>query len=125
MRFCTKFITAIFCTLFITTFFLSAAHAGNVSTLSYSGTNVTTAAYVTLVASTPILTQKLIICDSSGQILKIAVGAALSEVDLFTVPLSACFVYPLSYPLPAGSRLSLRAISATASTGFSSVSFLP
>ncbi len=99
--------------------------ASNVSSLSYSATNVTTSAYVTLVASSPIAVVHLIICDSSGQILKLAKGSAGNEVDLFTVPVNSCFEYSLDTLLGSGTRLSLKAISATASSGYSSVSFLP
>jgi len=106
-------------------FFAQFAVASNVSSLSYSGTNVTTSAYVTIVASTPINSSTLVICDNSGQIVKIAVGAAASEVDLFTVPLNACFKFPISPYLASGVRLSLKAISGTANSGYDSVSFLP
>lgn len=98
--------------------------AANVSTISYSGTNVTTSAYVTFVASTPINSSGIIVCDSSGELLKLAVGAAASEVDLFTMPISSCMQVQLGTVIPAGSRLSLKAISATASTGYGSVSQL-
>lgn len=94
-----------------------------ISQLSYSATNVTTSAYVTLSASTPASCSNLVIIDTSTQLLKIAMGAAGSEIDLgafqgngtqFTIP---------AY-IPAGSRLSLKAISASATSGFNVVSFL-
>lgn len=94
----------------------------NVYVLSYASTNVTTAAYVTLVASTPNSVSKILITDTSGQLLKIAVGDAGSEVDLFSVPVSGSLVIP-TY-LANGQRLSIKAISATASTGYNVVSLL-
>jgi hypothetical protein len=100
------------------------SHAGNVSSLSYSGTNVTTAAYVTVVASTPITASHFYICDTSTQILKLAVGTAGNEVDFFTVPINACYLFALNPPLAAGVRLSLKAISASATSGYNTVSFL-
>jgi hypothetical protein len=101
------------------------AFAGNVNSFSYSSTNVTTSAYVTLVSSTPIPTTQIIVCDNSGHILKIASGAPGSEVDLFTVALSACIDIQLGAAIPASTRLSIRAIDATASSGFNTVSFIP
>lgn len=103
--------------------FSISVFASNVSSLAYSSTNVTTGAYVAFVASTPVTTRNIVLCDTSGQLIKLAVGAALSEVDLLINPLSGCFQYALTQAIPAGSRLSLRAISATANSGFASVSF--
>lgn len=99
--------------------------ASNVSSISYAGTNITTGAYVTFVASTPINTRNIMLCDTSGVIIKLAIGAAASEVDQFTMPTTACITVNLTTPIPAGTRISLKAISGTASTGFGSVSFLP
>lgn len=115
----------LFTTLILSLLFASQALASNVSSLSYSGTNVTTGAYVTLVASTPIPVSHLIVCDNSGHILKIASGAAASEIDLFTVSINACLLVPIAPTLPAGTRLSIRAIDATANSGYNTVSFLP
>jgi hypothetical protein len=109
---------------FLSFFTASISFAGNVNSLSYSGTNVTTGAYVTYVASTSITASHIMICDTSGVLVKMAVGAAASEVDYFAVPISGCALFPFNPPLPAGSRLSLKAISATASSGFNSSSLL-
>lgn len=102
-----------------------SAFAGNVSSFSYSSINVTTSAYVTLVSSTSIPNTQIIVCDNSGHILKIASGAPGSEVDLFTVALNACIDIQLGTAIPASSRLSIRAIDATANSGFNTVSFIP
>lgn len=93
----------------------------NVNSLAYASTNVTTGAYVTLVASTPIATYALQLQDSSGQLIKIAVGAAGFEVDIGTMPVSGSLVLPVGQ-IPAGSRISLKSLSATANSGFASVS---
>ncbi len=103
----------------------SLALASNVSSLAYASTNITTSAYVTFVASSPIVTSRLSLCDTSGVIMKVAFGAANSEVDQFTMPTTACVIIPMGALLPAGTRISLKAISGTASTGYGSVSFLP
>lgn len=117
MRFVLAFILSLFTPAIV--------FASNVNSLSYSGTNVTTGAYVTFVASTPIATSKIMLCDTSGVIIKLATGAAASEIDLITMPTTACVVIDLTQVIPIGTRLSLRAISGTASTGFGSVSLLP
>ena len=98
---------------------ISSAWAGNVSSLSYSATNVTTSAYVTQWASTPTAASHLQICDTSGQVLKIAVGAATFEFDIATVQVSGCVVVPI-YIAP-NTRISLKAISASATTGYNTL----
>jgi len=99
-----------------------AAVSGNVSVLSYSSTNVLTSAYVVLVSSTPISSGNIQICDTSGKVLKFAIGATGSEVDSFTVQVSGCVVVP-KY-IPAGSQINIRAVDATASSGYNVMSFL-
>lgn len=91
--------------------------------LSYSSTNVTTGAYVTLDPSTSVSVGKLLIVDTSTQLLKLAVGAAGSEVDVCAFQGNG---YPvlISIYIPNGSRLSLKAISGTASSGYNAVSLL-
>ncbi len=83
---------------------------------------VTTLAYTTLVASLPAAVSQLFIFDSSGQTLVLAVGAAASEVD-------QAYVIPggngeLNLKIPTGSRVSIKAVSANATVGEISVTFL-
>lgn len=104
-------------------FSFAAADHSRVNVLAYSGTNVTTGAYVQLIASTATSTSHLEICDTSGQSLKIATGAASSEVDIASTTVSGC-VY-INYYIPAGTRLSIEAINASATTGYSIVSLIP
>lgn len=101
----------------------AAVNTANVNVNVYASTNVTTGAYVTLFASTPITTSKLEILDTSGKILKLAVGAAGSEIDLCTVPVSGTVIVP-TY-IVAGTRISIKAIDASATTGYSVVSLVP
>ncbi len=87
----------------------------NILRNAYASVNVTTAAYVQLVASTAAIINLLDIFDSSGQTLVFAVGGAGAEVDQFNI-------YPggngrIELAIPASSRLSVKAVSATASTG--------
>lgn len=81
----------------------------------YSSVNVTTAAYVELIASTGSEINQLEIFDSSGETLKLALGAAASEVDLLLVTPGGNGIIPVN--IPAGTRVSIRAVSATASVG--------
>lgn len=100
-----------------------AVNTSMVNVLSYSATNVSSSAYVTLFASTPTSVSKLEILDSSGQIMKIALGSAGNEMDICTAPVSGTILLP--YFLPIGSRLSIRAVATSASTGYSVVSLIP
>lgn len=89
--------------------------------LSYTTTNVTTSAYVTLAASTSVSCGHLLIVDTSAQLMKLATGAAGFEVDVCAFQGNG---YPVVVPIyiPAGTRLSLKAISANATSGYNTVS---
>lgn len=88
------------------------AHVRNV----YSSTSVTTAAYVQIVASSPnVPVNGVEIFDSSGQTLVLATGASGAEVDRL-------IIFPggngaISVQLPPNVRISLKALSADATTG--------
>lgn len=90
---------------------------------SYSGTNVTTSAYVQLIASTASAVNMVCLANSSGSIIKMATGAAASEVDRIYVPAggSGCF----GVNIAASTRISLEALDATASTGYFLFTGLP
>lgn len=88
----------------------------------YSSTNVTTGAYVQLVASLSAAANELQIFDSSGQTLVIAYGGAGSEVDKFIIPPGGNGT--VSVAIPISTRVSVKALSATASSGELDVSFL-
>jgi hypothetical protein len=83
---------------------------------NYSITNVTTTAYTQLVASTASNISRMHIYDSSGQDLVLAVGSAGSEVDQIQIPQGG-WNAPIDLFIPAGSRLSVKAMSATATSG--------
>ena len=99
-----------------------AANTSQVNVLSYSATNVTTSGYVTLFASTSISCGHLEIIDTSGKIIKFAIGPAGSEVEICTCFVSGAVVVPVY--IPAGSRISVEAADANATTGYSVVSLL-
>lgn len=82
----------------------------------YTSTNVTTGAYVQLVASTGAATTRLRIFDSSGSAMILATGAALSEVDQLYIPPGG-FDSPVELNIAAGVRVSLKALDTAASVG--------
>lgn len=88
---------------------------------AYATTSVTTAAYVQLVASTTIAATEIEIFDSSGQTLVLAFGAAAAEIDQI-------YIFPggngkVTLAVPAATRVSVKAVSATASVGELLVNF--
>lgn len=92
-------------------FTLSNAPVQNV----YSTTNVTTAAYVQLIASTTAATNWVDIFDSSGQAMIIATGASGSEVPFAYIPPGGD---SFSYAIPISTRISVKALTATANSGY-------
>lgn len=89
--------------------------------LSYSSTNVSTAAYTQLIASTAAAYTAVEIFDSSGETLKLAIGGAGSEVDQF-------LIFPggngrIPYSVAASSRIAIRAVSANATAGEICINF--
>jgi hypothetical protein len=81
----------------------------------YSSTNITTLAYVQLIASTTSATKYIDIFDSSGQAMILAVGGAGSEVIQAYIPPGGD---SFSFAIPAGSRVAYKALTATASSGY-------
>lgn len=71
---------------------------------------ISTGIYTQITAVTSITASSILATDTSGKILKLAIGASGQEVDL--------------YQLPSGSRLSLQAIDATTTTGYTVVTLL-
>jgi hypothetical protein len=87
----------------------------------YSSTNITTSAYVQLVASTSNVINNIHIFDSSGQAMIFAIGASGSEVNqLYVQPGGDTY----NFHIPAGTRISYKALTSTASTGYLLMSFL-
>lgn len=82
----------------------------------YSTTNVTTATYVQLIASTTNEVNKLYIFDSSGQDLVLATGAAASEIDQIAISQGG-WDCPIDLYIPSGTRISVKSKSATANQG--------
>lgn len=82
----------------------------------YSSVNVTTGAWVQLIASTAADINEITLFDSSGQTLELGTGAAASESRVLIVPPGGIDgTVPLR--IPSGTRLAIRAVSATANAG--------
>lgn len=84
--------------------------------LAYSSTSVTTGAWVQLIASTAAEINSLMLFDSSGQTLELGTGAAASEARVLIIPPGG-FDGPVPLRIASGTRVAIRAISATASVG--------
>jgi hypothetical protein len=89
----------------------SVAHVRNVN----SSVNITTAAYVQLVASLGAAVHEIEIFDSSGSSFVLATGAAASEADQVYVFPGGNGRIPLT--IAASTRVSVKAVSANATTG--------
>ena len=94
-----------------------------VNSLSYASTNVTTSAYVVLIASTVTSCKKLEIVDSSTKLIKLATGATGSEVDICTAAISGTVI--VDQYIPQGTQISIKAIDASATSGYIAVSLIP
>lgn len=80
-----------------------------------SGGGVTTAAYVQLVAATSSALTRIYVQDTSGSFMILATGAPASEVPfLYYGPGFASFV---DIAIPAGTRVSIKALDVSATTG--------
>jgi hypothetical protein len=99
-----------------------AVNTDQVSVHAYGSGNVTTSAYTTLIAATAVSCGRIAISDTSTKLLKLAIGDADSEIDICQCPVSGIVVIPVY--IPAGSRISIKAIDATATTGYNVVSLL-
>ena len=88
----------------------------------YSSTNITTSAYVQLVASTLAAVNVVDIFDSSGQAMILAVGPSGQEVIQAYIPPGGETQMPIS--IPAGSRVAYKALSANATSGYLLMNFL-
>lgn len=81
----------------------------------YSGGSVTTGAWVEIDASTAAAINELCVTDQSGQVMELGSGAAAAETRILLIARGWSGCIPLR--IAASTRLSLRAVSATASAG--------
>ena len=100
-----------------------AANTSQILVVNYATTAITTSAYTQLVLATPISVSKIQISDSSTYIVKLAIGAAGSEVDICTNAISATTIVPIY--IPVGTRLSVKSVNQTSiSSGYLTVSLV-
>lgn len=82
----------------------------------YTVTPVTTGAWVQIIASTAAAIKQLYIFDSSGSVIELGIGGAGSEVAKIYIPPGGSSVgWPLT--IPAGTRVSIRALDVDATVG--------
>lgn len=93
-----------------------ALHYGDSVALSYGTTPVTSAAYVTLIASTAAASIQIFIFESGGNPMELATGAAGFETRLFLIPPGG-INGPAALAVPAGTRLSVKALSTSNTLG--------
>ncbi len=87
---------------------------------SYAGGNVLTSGWTEVIASTAATIHTLCLTDTSGQVMKIGTGASSSEAIVFLIAQGFSGCIPLT--VPAATRVSVRAVTATASTGYLTLS---
>lgn len=83
---------------------------------NYTSGNVTTGAWTQVIASLAAATNVLCVTDTSGQIMELGTGSAASETRVFLIAQGFSGCIPLS--LGGGTRISVRAVTATANTGY-------
>lgn len=88
---------------------------------AYASSNITTTAYVPLVASTANPVNTIHIFDSSGQAMILATGPSGSEVDQIYVPPGGD---TFTLYIPVGTRIAYKALTADATAGYLLMDFL-
>ena len=98
---------------------LARKPVGRIS-LNTASINITTGAWVELVAATSKAFSFLEVYNNTGRILRLAVGAAASESELliYIYPGISSQIIPLDELVKNGDRLSVRALDGTANTGY-------
>jgi hypothetical protein len=87
----------------------------------YSGTPVNTTSWTQLIASTPQAISEVEIFDSSGQTMELGIGPPSSETRILYISPGGNGRVPLI--IPAGSRISIRAVSGNATVGENLINF--
>ena len=88
---------------------------------SYGSGTVSTAAWTQVVASVAADVNKMEIFDSSTQIMILGIGAAGFEVPYIYIPVNGNGKVDVS--IPVGTRISIKALTADATTGYSVMNF--
>lgn len=84
--------------------------------IPYAGVNVTTAAWSQVIASTAANINLLCITDQSGQVMELGTGAAAAETRIFLIAPGFSGCIPIR--IASGTRIAVKAVSATANSGY-------
>lgn len=84
--------------------------------LDYGTTNVTTSAWVQIIASTAAAITQLLVDDTCGEVLELGTGGSGSETRRLLIPRGG-LSQAVNLTIASGTRLSVRALTATCSTG--------
>jgi hypothetical protein len=100
---------------------LTAGSIQGKARIAYGTTPVTTGAYVQVIASAPGST-KIQVFEGAGESLVVALGGAGAEVDY-------CYIFPggqgdIDVSIPAGTRVSVKAVSANCTSGELLINFI-
>lgn len=88
-----------------------------------TSTTITAAAYVTMVASLAGACSAIEVFNTTAKAIKLAIGAAASEADIYTLPPGTkSEIIPRE--IKKATRISAKALGADATTGFLVVNFL-
>jgi hypothetical protein len=83
---------------------------------NYASTNVTTGSWVQIIASTAATINTIIVDDTCGEVMELGTGAAAAEARRMLVPRGGQGV-PVDLAIAAGTRVSLRAVTASCTSG--------
>jgi len=97
-----------------------ALDSGISNRIVYASTPVTTASWVEVIHSLTNPVGRITVFDSSGQTLQLGLGTSGNEVQMLIIPPGGGD-FPLT--ISAGSRVSIRAVSASATSGENDINF--
>lgn len=89
--------------------------------LNYESTPVTTSSWQEIAASLPADVSKISLADTSGEVLELGTGALGAEARKLLIPRGGIEIETL---ITSGTRVSIRAVSANATTGEIVVNFI-
>ena len=95
------------------------------ASLSFSGTNVSTSAYTQFIASLSKPCSAVSIINTSASPIIVALGASGSEINTYIVAEAGAVPFPdlIPWNILPGTRISLKALVATANTGSFTMNF--
>lgn len=120
-----KFLLSFLFTFFLANFAYAAGTTANILALNTASTSVTTSAFVQLSSSTPIVASHLMIANETTSNIIVAFGASGSEIGFCAIGPSSTQTVQVNPLLASAIRVSLKAVDATASSGWITVSLLP